>query len=292
MEWDKLRVFYEVAKAGSITHASKVVNISQPALSRTIQMLEHQLKAKLFERVPRGVSLTKDGKLLYEHVIRMQAEADLALKVIQGKDAEAKGKLRIATTHSISYSWLVYFLPGFLKKHPLINLSIIGEDKNHNIDDFDVGILPYQPNRPDLIQRYLTSFHMTLFASKEYLKEFGVPNKLEDLRDHQLITYGDGSPNPHGPLTWFSEDIAKSNASHKPYIQINSSHGRLNLVKLGLGITELGHDHPTFEKVDLVEVLPHLKGPTIEFYYIYSKKMIHSKRVTSLMDYLEESLNL
>ena len=64
IDWDKFKLFYYVAKAGSFTAAAETLNISQSALSRSIQLLEHQLKVKLFERVPRGLVLTKRGENL------------------------------------------------------------------------------------------------------------------------------------------------------------------------------------------------------------------------------------
>lgn len=57
--WDKLRIFYEVAKVGSFNAAAEILNISQPALSRTINLLEDHLRVRLFERLPRGVVLTR-----------------------------------------------------------------------------------------------------------------------------------------------------------------------------------------------------------------------------------------
>jgi DNA-binding transcriptional LysR family regulator len=65
-DWDKFKLFYYVAKAGSFTAAATVLNITQPAISRSIQLLEHQLKIKLFERLPRGLVLTKQGESLLQ----------------------------------------------------------------------------------------------------------------------------------------------------------------------------------------------------------------------------------
>jgi DNA-binding transcriptional LysR family regulator len=66
IDWDKYKTFYYVAKAGSFTAAGEILNLSQSALSRSIQNLEYQVGMKLLERIPRGVILTKQGEGLFK----------------------------------------------------------------------------------------------------------------------------------------------------------------------------------------------------------------------------------
>ena len=66
MDWDKLKIFHAVAEASSFTKASTILNLSQSAISRQIQSLEHELKIKLFERHARGLVLTDNGKYLFQ----------------------------------------------------------------------------------------------------------------------------------------------------------------------------------------------------------------------------------
>ena len=64
MDWDKLRVFYAVAEAGSFTHAGEKLNLSQSAVSRQISALEASVKTPLFHRHARGLILTEQGEML------------------------------------------------------------------------------------------------------------------------------------------------------------------------------------------------------------------------------------
>ncbi len=66
MDWDKLKIFYAVAEAGSVTSATVNLNLSQSAISRQIQSLEDDLKVKLFERHARGLTLTENGEYLFK----------------------------------------------------------------------------------------------------------------------------------------------------------------------------------------------------------------------------------
>ena len=66
MDWDKLKIFHAVTQAGSFTKAADILNLSQSAISRQIQSLEHELKTTLFERHARGLSLTDNGETLFK----------------------------------------------------------------------------------------------------------------------------------------------------------------------------------------------------------------------------------
>jgi len=66
MDWNKLKIFHAVAEAGSFTSSTVNLNLSQSAISRQIQSLEHDLKVKLFERHARGLTLTENGEYLFK----------------------------------------------------------------------------------------------------------------------------------------------------------------------------------------------------------------------------------
>jgi DNA-binding transcriptional LysR family regulator len=297
MEWDKLRIFYEVAKSGSMTQASKIINISQPALSRTIQMLEHQLKTSLFNRESRGVSLTKHGELLYSHAEKMYLEADAARKIIKEshcEENEVEGLIEILTNHALAYSWLTHYIPGYLNEFPKMRCRIHCNDAEVSFDKTDAVICPYIAHKPELVQIYLYTFQIKLFASIDYLKEFGIPNTPEDLDNHRLIVAHSG-PYLYGNSNsmWVLQLGRKEGHIREPYIEINSSHGMLNLARKGLGIVALGKNHPELEGVtNLVEILPNVESPKIDVYYVYPKQLSNSKKVTSFGNYLKETLEL
>ena len=67
MDWDKLRIFHAVAKAGSLTHAGEKIRLSQSAVSRQIRSLEEALNVMLFHRHARGLLLTEQGETLLKY---------------------------------------------------------------------------------------------------------------------------------------------------------------------------------------------------------------------------------
>src|SRR5579883_1717631 len=98
MDWDKLKQFYYVARAGNFTRAGEKLHISQSALSRSVRNLEDYLKTKLFQRNTRGVILTKQGEILLEQVSHMINSIQKAETIIREEDSEPQGNLKIAAT--------------------------------------------------------------------------------------------------------------------------------------------------------------------------------------------------
>lgn len=292
LDWDKLRVFYYVAKAKSINRASHDLNISQSALSRSIQLLEHLLKIQLFNRVPRGLVLTKEGEILFEKVAEMATSLEDAKSAIQEEFLEPRGNLKVATTVALASLWLVEIAPGFLGKYPDIELDIIGHDEKLDVKarEADVSIRPFIEDQQDLIQNYLFSCFLQLYASPEYLKKHGVPHTASELDNHHIITFGESTIRPYTDIDWPLRIGAKLNSMRKPYISINSSKGASRLAELGLGIVALSKEFPGIEKMNLVNILPEVKGPNIDLYYVYPIALKNSKRVQVLKEYLMNSI--
>ncbi len=291
--WDKLRLFYQIATIGSFSGASEILNTSQSALSRSIISLETYIQTRLFERVSRGLILTRQGEILFESLKKISAELNQAQFLLEEEENEPVGFIRIAATAGFASLHLSEVMPEFLKHYPNIKLSIYGNDiiPNLHSDEIDAAISPFIDSDDSLIQRYLTTFHLKLYASKEYLKQFGTPQKPSDLDHHRLLAYGDHKTfHPFGQANWHLELEAKKSSMRQPYIMINSAMGLFNFALAGSGIVSLSQEHPLLKDSSLVEVLPFIKGPTIDAYFVHSARTKRIKRITLLKTFLLDKL--
>lgn len=292
IDWEKLKTFHSVAKFSSFTQTGEFLNLSQSSISRQIQDLEYQLKHKLFIRHPTNLILTEEGKILHKAVEKMMANLETAYTLIEEEGKESQGLLRVTTTSALATLWLSRFTPGFLKKYPKMRLTIIGNDQELDlmVRQADVAIRPYIESHPDLKQILLTTFHLGLYASPQYLKEFGTPLKPEDLDHHRLLVFGDYSAHPYGNINWVLKVGSSPHKERIPYMCINSSQGLMWSAEAGLGIAGLSQEYAG-ENTNLVRVLPDVVDtPTIDLYYVYHSHFSNSKRITTLCDYLIEKL--
>ena len=106
MDWDRLKTFYHVATAGSISRAMDTIHLSQSAITRQIQSLEHSLKTKLFKRHTKGKTLTEQGSYLFEETEKIFADLNSIEKKIVEYKSVPTGSLSINTTVAFGSMWL------------------------------------------------------------------------------------------------------------------------------------------------------------------------------------------
>jgi len=287
MDWDKLRVFHAVAEAGSFTHAGDTLHLSQSAVSRQISGLEDSLQVPLFHRHARGLKLTEQGELLYRTAHDVFAKLAMAEALITESKERPQGPLKVTTTVAFGSVWLTPRLSEFADRYPDIAVSLVLADTELDLSmrEADAAIRLAPPKQPDLIQRRLMKISYHVYAAPEYLKKWGMPKTPEDLDNHKLVVYGEDAKPPIENLNWLLEAGANPKEPRRPAFQVSSIYGIFRAVQSGLGIGAIP-DYMSREVGNLVEVLPELRGPSIDFYFVYPEELRNSKRIGVLRDFL------
>ncbi len=289
MDWDKLRVFHAVAEAGSFTHAGEVLNLSQSAVSRQISALEESLSLPLFHRHARGLILTEQGELLYKTAREIFSKLAMTEALLTESRERPQGPLKITTTVAFGSLWLTPRVKDFLDLYPDIQVTVVLHDGELDLAmrEADVAIRMIPPRQPDLVQRHLLTMYYNVYAAPEYLKRHGMPKTPEDLDAHHIIIYGEDprfAP-PVANVNWLLEAGADPARPRRPVLEVNNIYGIYRAVKSGLGIAALP-DYMSIETDNLVHVLPELKGPRLDTYFVYPEELRHSKRITVFRDFL------
>ena len=287
MDWDKLRVFHVVAEAGSFTHAGGILHLSQSAVSRQISGLEDSLQVPLFHRHARGLKLTGQGELLYRTAHDVFAKLAMVEAQIAERKDRPQGLLKVTTTVAFGSIWLTPRMKEFVGLYPDIDVSVVLADTELDLSmrQADAAIRLAPPSQPDLIQRHLMRMSYCVYAAHEYLEEHGVPNRAEDLDDHQLIVYGNDARPPVENLNWLLEAGCEAGCRRRPGLQVNSIYGIFRAVQSGFGIGALP-DYMSREVGNLIEILPELRGPSIDFFFVYPEELRNFKRIGVLRDFL------
>lgn len=185
------RVFYTVAKCGSLTKAAQELFISQPAVSQSIKQLETQLGIPLFNRTHRGMELSAaGGKLIYKQVaeaLRLLDEAESSLTELQ---KTATGTIRIGATDSIFYHLLADRIAQYNLKYPMVKLELISSTSPYTVSQLKDGRCDIAfvnlPMEDDEVKFYGTITHLTdIFVAGERfaaLKDQRINiNRLQDM---------------------------------------------------------------------------------------------------------------
>lgn len=176
------KIFYNVAKQGSVTKAAKELCLSQPAVSQAVKSLEDSLGTVLFVRKSKGVELTTEGSMLYEYVKRGYEQIKLGEEKIKQMLNLDVGEIRIGASDMTLQFYLLPYLEKFHSMHPNIKVHVTNAPTPLTIDhllagriDFGVVSTPFE-----LDNRF------RVFKGRKIRDIFVAGNRFIDLKDKQL----------------------------------------------------------------------------------------------------------
>ena len=140
------RIFYEVARCGNISRAAKELYISQPAISKAIGKLEESLGTRLFLRNYRGVQLTPEGNVLFQHVSDAFDSLSRGEKELKRIHDFHIGQLKIGVSNTLCKYVLLPYLKSFVEKYPHVNITIESQSTAHTLEmlearKIDIGLV-------------------------------------------------------------------------------------------------------------------------------------------------------
>ena len=186
------RVFKEVAEAGNITAAAQTLFISQSAVSQSIKQLEAELQTRLFARNSRGVTLTADGRMLYEYVRSAMGLLETGEeKLSQSRDLQM-GHLTIGASDTVTSQFLLPYLDRFHRQYPAIHIQIIS-GRSHKVlgllqsGKVDIACASTPQEGASLETFPCLATHSIFVAAAEYPCDFDHVYTLEEIARFPLI---------------------------------------------------------------------------------------------------------
>lgn len=188
------RVFYTVAKCGSLTKAAQELFISQPAVSQAVKQLEGQLGVSLFNRTHRGMELSAaGGKLIFKQVEEALFLLDGAETKLSELNAFAGGTIRIGATDSIFYYILADKIAEYNLKYPSVKFELISSTSPYTVSQLKEGKCDIAfvnlPMKDDDVKFYGTVCHLTdiFVAGAKFGDLRGVTVPLKNLQDMPIL---------------------------------------------------------------------------------------------------------
>ncbi len=291
MDWDKLKTFQAAAETGSLTAAAERLALSQSAVSRQIASLEEYLGMPLFHRHARGLLLTEQGQILQDTTEGMSERVALAQSRLRDSREKPFGPLRVTTTVAMGSIWLTPRLVEFTRDYPDIVLNLMLTDNNLDLGklEADCAIRITRPTQVDLIQRKLFTVGQSLYASRAYLSEHGSPGSIEYLDNHPIILYG--ATGALQGVDWLATHGRDINNPRKPALILDNVYAVMKAVQFGAGIAGLPN-YVARGNPELVRVLPDVRGPEFDIYFVYPEELRRSKRVKAFSDFLSRQVRL
>lgn len=230
------KVFKEVAEAGNITAAAQALYISQSAVSQSIKQLESDLQTRLFVRNSRGVTLTADGKMLYEYV----RSAIGLLETGEAKLSQTRelhmGQLTIGASDTVTSLFLLPYLDSFHRKYPAIHIRIVS-GRSHKVlgllqsGKVDIAFAS-TPTEGNFETVPCFSTHSIFVAGPEYPCDFDHVYSLEEIADFPLILL----ERKASSRVFLEQEFLKAGVTLTPEIELSSRQLLVTLAGIGLGV--------------------------------------------------------
>ena len=239
IDFELYRIFYVVANNGNITRASEELNISQPAISKSIKNLEEQLGGQLFIRTKRGVVLTEEGKEFYNYIKQAIEFINNAENKFTDLINLEVGCIKIGISTTLTKEFLLPYLEQFHTLYPKIDIQIITDrtaDLMKKLKNGLIDIVILNINKKDESSEieYLKckKINDCFVVNSKYKELINKEISLKELNNYPLILQSKGS----NTRTILDEFARKNGISLKPNIELSSYLLVTEFSKIGFGI--------------------------------------------------------
>ena len=290
---DRLRafeVFASVVAKGSFTRAAAALETSPANVTRYVNELEAHLGTRLLNRSSRKVSLTESGRALHERCANILDDVAEAEAQVATSESQPRGVLRMSLPHSFGLRYVAPLVPEFCRRYPELQLELNFSDRIVDLveEGIDMALRITAEPKTGLVARKLAPAPMVCCAAPDYLRQHGVPQTPEALREHECLTYS------YAPAAaWsFRRDGRDIGVHVKGRLRANSGDMSRHAAVAGLGIAQL----PTFLACDdlraglLLPLLVDYAQPELGVYAVYQPAARRSARIRAMVDYLWEAL--
>lgn len=189
IHWDHWRSFIAVAEQGSLTAAARALGLTQPTVSRHIDLLEHSTGVTLFLRAPQGLALSDLGRQLLPEARAMASSAAALERSASAPTEAARGIVRLTASAVVGAEILPAVLTPLLATLPGLEIELVLSNRNENLllREADLAVRMVRPVQAGLVARKIADVRIGLFAHARYLTARGVPQSIAQLAGHVLI---------------------------------------------------------------------------------------------------------
>ncbi|WP_297842577.1 LysR family transcriptional regulator [Pseudomonas sp.] len=293
LDLNDVALFVQVVRNGSFAEAARQLGMPSNTLSRRVQQLEAQLGTRLLQRSTRKLTLTHSGQAFHDRCFgAVEGLIDAGQQLMTGSQ-EPSGTVRIAAMADFFDFFPMEWVADFLAVHPQVQLDFVLSDSRADLiaDRIDIAFRGGTLQDSGYVGRQLIEAgNEGLVASPKYLSKRGVPTTLEDLVNHDCVSFG----HPSGVTTWrlngpngVEEDVQITSRFNG-----NTAQVLRKATLAGLGIALLP---PTITKFDLqagrlVPVLPNYHRTGYGLHVLYPSRQHLPLAVSAFIGLVMEKL--
>lgn len=286
-------VFMAVVDRGSFVAGGQAMGLTRSAAGKAISRLEERLGSRLLNRTTRALSLTGEGRTLYEHGLRILEAVDAAEESVAGSGGVPRGVLRITLPDAFGRHVVLPVLKKYLDTWPEVQVEVNLTDRLADLveEGFDLALrIGGADLDAGLVSRVVASYKVSICASPAYLDQRGTPATVGDLANHDCLLFSSRARRQ----SWHLQDEGGEwvKAEGRSRLRLDSGEAIRQAAIAGLGLAFL----PAFLiQQDLVsgrlrQALPDQDFGEVKVVAIYPTKRLLEPRVRRFIDLLIDEL--
>jgi DNA-binding transcriptional LysR family regulator len=286
-DWNDARFFLSVAESGSTLAAGRALRVSQTTVARRIAALEEMLGVALFDKRRAGYVLTEAGAGLLPEARALAASADALADAAAAFKRETGGTVRLTTEESYAVGVVT---PMLRELHDIRPDILIELDASEELRDLDAGAadiairVAKEMTGAGLVGRRIGVDRWTVYCSRSYAEEHGIPRNRRELAAHPLIGGGGGRVGRYYGM-WLKENGLEQAVA----MTHGSVTGLIAAVRSGVGCAALPCLVAEMED-GLVRCLPATNNGGMEVWLLTHERLRHTPRIRTVLDFLHERL--
>ncbi len=290
--FDQYRVFAQVAEMGSFIKAAHALALPRASVSAAIQQLETQLGVRLLHRTTRQVRLTPDGEQLLDRVRALLTDVEDIDQLFQASQRQVSGRLIIDAPSRIARRVIAPALPGLLRRHPRLQLTLGSSDRAIDLvqEGVDCAVRIGTLHDSSLVVRPLGLIALINCASPAYLREHGEPKQPAELPDeHWAVGYASPKTGRELPWEYLPGDGSEQIFEVPSRVVVNNAESYIACCLAGLGLIQI----PRFDvqhlldSGQLVEVMPTCRAASMPVSLLYPHRRQRSRRLAIFQEWFE-----
>ncbi len=238
------KVFYYVAKYGSVTKAAGELAISQPAVSQALKQLERQLEVTLFYRAAKGVRLTSEGELLFSYVEKGYEQIELGVKKVRELQNLEIGEIRIGASDMTLQYYLLPYLEKFHETYPDIKVTVTNAPTPETLTylkdgkiDFGIVSTPFQ-EIADIKVTTVREIEDVFVAGRRFIAYKNKTLDLQELEKLPLICLERNT----STRSYMDDFMRENNVSIQPEFELATSDMIVQFALRNLGVGSVVKD--------------------------------------------------
>ena len=256
MDWDDLRIFLAIARAGTVSEAARQLELDHSTVSRRLANLEARLAIRLFDRAGRRLAINAAGEQLKRTAERLESGLLADLSALESMQGSRVGTVRIGVPEGLGVGYIAGRLGGLAEAYPEIALELVALPQNYSLAarEVDIAITLDRPEFGNIAVRKLTDYALQFFGTETYFARYGRPRDTTDLSVHRLCGYI-----PQLLYTPLLDYLVFDGARLNPAIRSTSVVAHVEIVRSGAALGML----PVFMCAGQPDLLPILEANRI-----------------------------